>query len=369
MLGSDDLKIISHHIETWVKIIWPVLLVVTWILLLFLAQKVGVYHEIPTELRQGISGQTLGFIQDPFYTIFQFFWIPFVVTMIYAYRFVPRLVLHFVELNAAQTKKIRTGVVIPPGLENMINKFQQNLISKWQWHFAIGVAIVAVSLQIYTQFIRIENMHIIYWWDWRLNKTIYLVRLTMVGVDLFFGAIIVYRAAHSIIFIERFLGFIQLSPRPLHPDGAGGLSIVGNTCVAFTIPLLVIGITLTSSFFLHEEISYLITNLLALIGYIIFVFFIFYFPLIKVHRVLRKNKKEGLDGISMEINETLTNLEMLLKDVSNDPESEFRRLDHLQKYYKTIQEMPVWPYDTNTLSRFMSSIIIPTLMFIVSILA
>ena len=368
MSGSDDLKIISHRIEIWVKIIWPISLVLTWILLLFLAQKTGVYHEIPTELRQGISGQTLGFIQNPFYTIFQFFWIPFVLTMIYAYSFVPRLVFHFVELNATQTKKVSTGVVIPHGLENIISKFQRNLTSKWQWYFAVGFAIVAVLLQIHTQFIRIENMHIIHWWDWRLNKTIYIVRLIMVAVDSFFATIILYRAAYSIIFIERFLGFIQLSPRSHHPDGASGLSIVGNTCVAFTIPLLVIGITLTSSFFLHEETSYLITNLLTLMAYIVSVIFIFYFPLIKVHSVLRKNKEEGLDGISMEINETLANLEILLKDASNDPEPEFRRLGNLQKYYKTIQEMPVWPYDTNALSRFISSILIPTLMFTVSVL-
>lgn len=368
MLGSDDLKIISQRIEIWIKFIWPISLVVTWILLLFLAQKTGVYHEIPTELRQEISGQALGFIQDPFYTIFQFFWIPFIFTMIYAYRFVPKLVFYFVELNAAQTKNVKTGVIIPDGLENIVNKFQRNLMSKWQWYFAVGIAIVAVLLQIYTQFIRIENMHIIYWWDWRFNKTIYLVRLIMVGVDLFFAAIIVYRAACSIIFIERFLGFIQLSPRPHHPDGACGLSIVGNTCVAFTIPLLVIGITLTSSFFLHEETSYLITNLLTLVAYIVSVIFIFYFPLIKVHSVLRKDKEEGLDGISMEINETLVNLEILLKDASNDPEPELRRLGNLQKYYKIIQKMPVWPYDTNALSRFISSILIPTLMFTVSVL-
>jgi len=37
----------------------------------------------------------------------------------------------------------------------------------------------------------------------------------------------------------------------------------------------------------------------------------------------------------------------------------FRRLDHLNRYYGTVQSMPVWPYDIETLSRFSSSILLP----------
>ncbi|MCK4796257.1 MAG: hypothetical protein KAT05_02685, partial [Spirochaetes bacterium] len=101
--------------------------------------------------------------------------------------------------------------------------------------------------------------------------------------------------------------------------------------------------------------------------YIVGIVFIFYYPLISVHKVMNEQKNKWLDEISDEIDKTLSRLGDLLKNDSKDPDSEFKRLDNLKKYHSTVQEMPIWPYDLTTISRLVSSIMIPFVLFIYNI--
>lgn len=366
---NDDLKVISRRLEFYLALVWPVLLIVTWFLLSAIARNIGVFHNIPEELRQGIFRTdprgVPGFVQDPFYTIWQFFWIPFVLASIYAFRMVPKMVRYFINL----ANKDSTEVIIPEGFKEFFNRFRKYLHAKWHWYVAVGGGVLAILLQLNTQFSRIKDMDIMYWWDWRINKTIYIVRLIMVGVDIFFAVIIVYRGVWSIIFIRRFLRFIKLTPRPLHPDRAGGLGIVGKICLSFTWPLLVFGIILATSFFFHEETEYFILNIISLSVYIICITVVFFFPLSSVHKTMKKAKEEWLDKISLEIRKLLIKLEQKLKAGQEDHDSCFTKLDHLKQYYDTVHSMPVWPYDFKTISRFFTSILIPIVMFIIHVIA
>ena len=371
-LNENNLKVISHKLEFILTIIWPISLVLTWILLLILSVKTGVFYNIPVEFLLNVdrinASDVHGFMQDPYYSIFQFFWIPFVYSIIYVYKFIPKILIHFVKIAAEQSEKLTPDVKIPPGLDNIINRFQNDVNNKWQWYGAFVFFIIAILIQVNIQIIRIEDINVMYWYDWRINKVIYIVRLAMLGIDMFFAFIISYRIIFSFIFIRRFLSFIQLTPRPFHTDGAGGLGIVGKVCLAFTVPMTVVGVTLATSFILHEEKIYYNLNIYVLLLYVIFVIFVFFYPLLTVHKSMAKNKEIWLNRISPEIHEALTQVEFMLKDVSNDSQLCFARLDYLKSYYKTVESMPVWPYDTNTLSRFFTSVLVPSIMIILELI-
>lgn len=368
-INADPLRVefVDRRLGACLTHFWPGLLFMTWILLLFLAQKRGVFLNIPEHFRVGIlrsdPKSVPGFIQDPFYTIFQFFWIPFVLLAVYALHKVHRMVEHFIGRSDCSQMDL-TG---KNGLATFLKRTQRNVEFRWQWALAAAAAMSAILLQIYTQLSRIRIMEIMYWWDWRISRPIFIIRLIMVGLDVFLAVIIVYRGAISIAFTKKFLALLQLTPRPLHPDKAGGLGIIGRVCLSFTWPLLVVGIVLASSFFFHEEASYFIINTIMLGIYIVSISFIFFFPLSSVHKIMKKSKEEWLDKISLRIRSVLNKIEEGLEENRDNSLRSFNELDLLRKHYDIVDSMPVWPYDLKTISRFFSTILIPTLMFIVEV--
>ena len=364
---SVDLRVMSRRIEIWSAIVWPLLLVLTWCSLLLLAVNFGVFREIPAELREGISRTdpkaVPGFLQDPFYTIWQFFWIPLVFTIIYAFRKVPYTINYFLSLS----KKDPEAVRIPEAFDHLLQWFKNKLGSYWQWILAAVGGSAAMLMQINTQLSRFRSMDIMYWWDWRISKTIFMIRLIMVGVDIFFAIFILYRSVWCIVFIRRFLNLVKLKPRPLHPDKAGGFAIIGRLCFSFTTPLLVIGMVIATSYLFHEEATYFILNTSALLLYILSAIFVFFFPLSSVHKTMKAAKEEWLDRISLQIHRTLIKIDKIPGNDYREFEDEFAKADCLQNYYDTIHSMPIWPYDFRTISKFFTSIMIPTLVFLVQI--
>jgi hypothetical protein len=366
---AKNLTMIGDNLRTWLAIIWPLLLLITWVLIIILALETNVFHYIPETFRVGIkrleAAAVPGLVQDPFYTIWQFFWIPAIFVTLKAFRSLPIMVNHFIDQNYLRSTGTNTGVEIKNELENIIDPFKEILYSKWQWLFAIILGLLAMGLQINTQISRIQEMNIMYWWDWRINKVIYIVRFIMVGLDMFFAGILVYRWLLSVRFIKTFLDFVTLTPRPLQPDNAAGLSIIGKVCFNFTLPVVVGGMVLSMSFILHEETSYKILNFSTLAIITLCLFFVFFFPLIKVHKKMKKVKKQWLREISLEFYSVMSRLESNFCDKNFNMEPLFKRMEHLTHYEQIIKKMPSWPFNTKTLSHFLSTASLPLLMLVI----
>ncbi|NJD77985.1 MAG: hypothetical protein FIB08_12980 [Candidatus Methanoperedens sp.] len=343
--------------------VWIISLIVTWIFLLVFSLKTGVFYDIPVELRFGLTRTYpdggYGFIQDPFFSIFQIFLIFFAFSIYKVSNLVPEMVCKFVDLANKQSQELKKYVVIPPDLNNIVNQFQEKIGAKWHWYAALGFGIFIMLVQITIQINRIENMNLIYWWDWRISKPMFIIRLFMIGLDFFFGLIIAIRIVYTFEFNIKFLSVVQFTPQPLHPDGAGGLSIIGKTGMAFTIPLTIVGILIATSFLLHEEKMYSFINISSILILTVFAFFVFFYPLYTAHKAMKKSKKELLDSISKEINNALIQIEIMLKDSSNKHMNIYNRLYNLKYYYEIVNNMPVWPYDIKTLSSFITTFLIP----------
>jgi hypothetical protein len=138
--------------------------------------------------------------------------------------------------------------------------------------------------------------------------------------------------------------------RPLNPDKAGGLGVLGKyslKMVLFLLPPL---------FPIMGYIFFGNVNILFVVGltlYIPFLILAFFFPLSGAHGAMKNFKDQELRMLSEEFNSIY---DKFIKNIRDDnlPEiiEEFELMDKLGDLYNKANKMPVWPFDTNTLTKF-----------------
>ena len=370
MFSFDILNRRTFRLFAWY---WPGLLVATWLLLLFVAYLKGVLMEIPPELRIGITGETTqdipGFFQDPFYTIFQFFWLPFVWLCIYSIIILPKNINNLWIHKVIGHKEAKNEVGVFQKIESLIKSFNKSINRNWPWIIGIVIGIVSMGNQVFIQAKRIIMMDIIYWWDWRICKLIYIVRLLMVGFDMILASVITIKLAQAVWFVRKLSKEFDFIPLPFHPDKAGGFSPIGKQCLSFIYPLLVIGLTLATSFLFHKEVIYLLVNTLIVFIYAASVVFTFFYPLMEIHFKLDKFKKELLGRLSVELNSLISHLSSVVRSQNAAIDTElYYRLERTQQYYNIIERLPRWPFDTEQGSKLLSVILIPIVFILLQII-
>lgn len=145
-----------------------------------------------------------------------------------------------------------------------------------------------------------------------------------------------------------------LKLRPLNPDKAGGLGFIGKYSFNMTSFLLPMLIPIIFYMYLHD------VNIILSIGltlYIPILVFAFFYPLSGAHEVMKDFKNRELNLLTMEFNNVydhLVNDIMLFK--ASDLPTEYEILDKIESLYNKADKMPVWPFDTKTLTKFISII-------------
>ena len=150
-----------------------------------------------------------------------------------------------------------------------------------------------------------------------------------------------------------------------HPDGCGGLASLGNLCLWNALVLSPGGIFYSARFFFdnissYEEFHYF--SLLAILGVASISFFV---PIWNIHKIMvakRNLIQKQLDKLGQSIN----SLSRDLLEKSNqlhpkESEKMTKKLEGLHKIYKANQTIPVWPFNTQTLAKFITSQILPLL--------
>ena len=152
--------------------------------------------------------------------------------------------------------------------------------------------------------------------------------------------------------------------RPMAPDNCGGLKGLGDLSLSFTYFLLPFALTAVASYFTHRHLQLGPTlSLPALIPVFVFVFFA---PLSVVHKAMRDAKSETVNRLSKKYQDISQRLMRDIEDgKSYDKLNENKEiLEVLDNMYDKARRMPVWPFNTKTLLRFVTVTIIPlSIMF------
>ncbi len=151
----------------------------------------------------------------------------------------------------------------------------------------------------------------------------------------------------------------MITVRPLAPDKAGGLRNLGDLSLAFTYFLLPLAAAPLTHYYTWPETT--AGNTLFIIAFIPLFVIVFFVPLGVVHRVMADTKRKTLHGICekyLEVNRLVTSkLESGADYADVAPHREM--LDMLDGMYERADRMPVWPFNLNMLTRFLSITLSP----------
>ncbi len=195
----------------------------------------------------------------------------------------------------------------------------------------------------------------------------------------FIIGLMAWRMAITSIKIWQFGKKFCLMPQAEHDDGCGGLEPLGNLCLwnalIVTIPGIFLGgwiivgqsakYSLLSEAYTFLAKSYTPLFFKLLLIPLAFAIISFFLPLWSIHRAMlisQAAKKRELDQLSYEINQLDSKL---LNQVDNlDPEESekmVKKLELMQQVYQKNLYIPIWPFNTKIIVKFMTSQAVPVL--------
>ncbi len=159
----------------------------------------------------------------------------------------------------------------------------------------------------------------------------------------------------------------ELNLQPLHPDKCGGIKSIGSLAIAMHYFLQLILLFLTMIAFFHPKNLHNVAFVLMFLAFVGITLFSLFFSLYKAHDKMQKTKIDLLSKLHLEFQKYYEKL----YDNLTDKNFEKKTADNLQtinNLYALASNMPVWPFDLQSLVRFFSTISIPILIFLLQML-
>jgi len=157
---------------------------------------------------------------------------------------------------------------------------------------------------------------------------------------------------------------------PFHHDNCCGLKDVGHIGLRNQYLLTVLGLNLLTLLAVDLKLGLSETAGLLVAGIVAYVTLgpvIFIGPLLPFRKSMLSAKQEEQAKVSTQLQNEYTRIMHQLEERSMAKEDE-EIIDRLQKLKEIVNRIPVWPFDTSTLRRFLTVYIFPLLTALVSIL-
>ena len=158
-----------------------------------------------------------------------------------------------------------------------------------------------------------------------------------------------------------------LRVQPVHPDKAGGLGEFGK--LAWRIDVLLIPfiiIQLVWFLAIREVTPILIITMVIGISLIPIFFFI---PLRGLNGAMKEAKRQEMDKLSKQFHKNYWKVRDCLdrkKGISREVEQQAREdLERVILLYDRAEQMPVWPFDRNTIEKVSVTVIVPLVIVII----
>ena len=280
-----------------------------------------------------------------------------------------------VLLETKELNKNEIQIILETDYKKFIYMFEQKLNSSWGFCLGAVFGLMGVCLDyIYYEYYMKNDPPILTvlcaFLEIESDVTERMVTLLIV---IFVGVILGLATWRVIVIgwcVRLLTEWFDLDPKFGHPDGCGGLSPLGNICL---LNALMIGI-ISSSFglsiiaiettWLRWYYDFLLNYLISILSISFAISIVaFLWPVWNVHEIM-KNKKykilKKLNSIGREIEKEQRN--MFEDDVVINPDIlklKITKLETLKKAYEINSQLREWPFDSNTVKTFLSSIIIP----------
>jgi len=264
---------------------WPCLLVATWFFALLESTRTCTIHFISPEHLTGhrfsIIGEVIPFNRDWFFHIFQFIWIPLLAIEV--------LLFAKYEKLPESLPRVWNAGRDDPGLSQFIDSlsavFWPDPSSSGNiWHqmrlifasdliallTAFAFAVVFAYFQVRIQKRRQHQAVNLYWWDRRISRPEWIVRLLMVALDVFLGMFLLLKIMAISLVASDLMTGDTLSIGYFAPDGVGGMKFLTEIFTYLSWLVFLFGLFVIASMFLHWRlVEYRVTDAFLVAVYII----------------------------------------------------------------------------------------------------
>ncbi len=220
---------------------------------------------------------------------------------------------------------------------------------KWRKFIALGSAISFSIFVFYTRF-GLENT----WSGSGLLPNL----ATTVGtfVIAYMGSVLVLNLITNIWVLHHILGKKKLNVNPLHPDRCGGLRSLSHYSLKTAYLAAIFGIWIGAveyQFIMQGVWREYWFVLLIIPVYIVLSITCFFGPLFAAHNGMEKAKVELLHQIARQFQAAYSEIHTYLSEDSDTLKQRTEKIQWLRTLYTMTDEFPVWPFDVQTLRRYL----------------
>lgn len=310
------------------------------------------------------SGQITGMLEDPsLYTniisgavVFGYYtWLP---------RGISAVIKNLFKSGVVGSPKDKTSMSSSIFLQNMATSF-----NKWYWPaISLSITIIAYSALILPRYLSLSESA-----AWAADPFSLAIASFWIFVGIYCILTIALFSIMSITWLKKLFSEFSITILPLHPDGSGGLSPLGNYALKLSYLIVLVGLILvitpiTRNFVINGTFEFFWTSelIVALGAYLIAAPVIFFLPLSVAHRVMQEAKNHLLIKIANRFSEEYSLIQKALSQKDIDIKQNLEIMEQLQDLHRTIDSFPVWPFDSANLIRFATSYITPLLTAILA---
>ena len=201
-----------------------------------------------------------------------------------------------------------------------------------------------------------------------------ILPVSFAGIVILFVVFILYYLAATVL-CSVFIVYLtikdlfsnKMNIQPLHPDGCGGLSSLGELSKSLNLSIIILGVLCFSGIYAGINMQGLpvfhYSNIFIVIVYLVVAVAVFFLPLRPAAKKMADSKNDTLNIINSGFNNLNSKI---LEDMKNEKEISQERLKAVKSYtefYSIAEKMPVYPYDVKTLRSFGTSFMLPVILF------
>ena len=240
-------------------------------------------------------------------------------------------------------------------------------ILKSPW-IAVGTLLIAIlATAIY--FFQYSDFKPLLWYNTNLISLLVRSLLVMIPTA-YAGCSIIVRGIVNVVVFKYLLNGLNINP--LHPDRAGGLLSLGQYSLKTSYLIAIAGVIAAFALLLvirsSNPSSATFFNA-AILLYAIAAPISFFAPLGTARQAMQAAKTELLLHISRQFNRDFQNAYDGLDGNAASLKEHLEKIDQLKKMQSLAEAFPIWPFDIETIRRFILAITSPIFAIILSILS
>jgi hypothetical protein len=235
-------------------------------------------------------------------------------------------------------------------ISGLVRTYQQ----PWRTFLSLGIALV-VGILFFTAREDVQG------YERATDLARYGITLTfMVGT--YTVSMLVFNLVTNIWALRRILRDKEFHVNPLHPDRCGGLKALSQ--YSLKIAYLVAGFGFVIGLSEYRYITQGMAQEYWIMHLGIPVYFViatasFFAPLNAAHDGMKEAKKKLLENIARQFWNDYSLAQNGLSKDADSIQADVSKIQQLQTLYEMTEKFPVWPFDVNTLQRFIASVTSP----------